>query len=71
MNSHGLYLPRPAPREAVPPVGVLILSPLIARAADLASAKLRGGALVTVGGAGGSEQVDVDGRQGLETLWQR
>lgn len=44
--------------------GVLILSPLTARAADLASAKLRGGALVTVGGAGGSEQVDVDGTGG-------
>lgn len=46
--------------------GVLIRSPLIARAADLASAKLRGGALVVAGGAAGrsSEEVDVDGIEG-------
>ena len=43
--------------------GVLIRSPLIARAADLASAKLRGGALVGAAGRS-SEEVDVDGTGG-------
>lgn len=43
--------------------GVLIRSPLIARAADLASAKLRGGALVVAAGRS-SEEVAVEGTGG-------